>query len=145
MTTTDPRADALVDAIGRLTFEAMGALTHLAGELDLSLTQLRVLGILRDRRMRMADLADYLGLERSTLSGLVSRAEKRGLVARAPGTGDGRAVDVYLTDVGQQALAAGLRDFAQAMDPLVSRLDEGEGATLLRLLARMFPDESLDR
>ena len=33
----------------------------LAADHDLSLTQLRVLGILRDRRLKMSELASYLG------------------------------------------------------------------------------------
>jgi hypothetical protein len=40
---------------------------------------------LRDRRLKMTALADYLGLEKSTMTGLVDRAEKRGLLERARG------------------------------------------------------------
>src|SRR5262245_55476450 len=41
----------LVEALGAVAFAVMGALTKLAAEHDLSLTQLRMLGILRDRRL----------------------------------------------------------------------------------------------
>jgi len=37
-------------------------LNRIGTEHDLSLTQLRVLGILRDRRVKMSELAGYLGL-----------------------------------------------------------------------------------
>ena len=40
---------ALVEALGAVAFEVMGSLTKLAAKHDLSLTQLRMLGILRDR------------------------------------------------------------------------------------------------
>ncbi|MGY1962144.1 MarR family transcriptional regulator [Nocardia gipuzkoensis] len=60
----------------------MAVLTRIGSEHDLSLTQLRLLGLLRDRRPRMTDLAAFLGLDKSTMSGLVERAERRGLVAR---------------------------------------------------------------
>ena len=51
---------ALIDALARTSFVVMAVLNRIGAEHDLSLTQLRVLAILRDRRGRMSDLADYL-------------------------------------------------------------------------------------
>src|ERR1700750_1101806 len=93
-------ADDLRDNLVQVSFGVMAVLNRAAAEHDLSLTQLRVLGILRDRRLRVSALAGYLGLEKATMSGLVDRAEKRGLLQRAPGAGDGRAVDVFLSAAG---------------------------------------------
>src|SRR5262245_18594032 len=92
---TPASANELVDALAQAAFVTMAVLNTLAAENDLSLTQLRVCGILRDRRLRMAGLAGYLGLEKSTMTGLVDRAEKRGLLARAPSPEDGRAIEVF--------------------------------------------------
>lgn len=119
----------------------MAILNKLAAENDLSLTQLRVSGILRDRRLRMAELADYLGLEKSTMSGLVDRAEKRGLMAREPSPDDGRAIDVFLTKDGQrlaQQMEAQLQD---AMAPLVLRLKASEQKLLHGLLERLLTSD----
>ncbi len=99
----------LIDALVRSSFEVMAVLSRIGAEHDLSLTQLRVLGILRDRRIRMSELAGYLGLDKSTVSGLVDRAEKRGLVQRAPSPADGRAVDVFLTAAGTELAERGAR------------------------------------
>src|SRR5579863_6390049 len=116
MTTTDPAQDSgasgqaeLIDVLVQATFMTVAVLSSVAADNDLSLTQLRVLAILRDRRVRMSALAAYLGLDRSTMSGLVERAEKRGLLARAPDPSDGRAVEVFLTSDG-----AGLADAVAA-------------------------------
>ena len=87
----------------------MAVLSKVGADHDLSLTQLRVLAILRDRRLGMTALADYLGLEKSTMSGLVDRAEKRGLLERAPNGEDGRAVDVLPQPRGNQAGRSALR------------------------------------
>ena len=76
--------DGLVDALVQAAFTVMAVLNKVGADNDLSLTQLRVLAILRDRRPRITVLADYLGLEKSTMTGLVDRAEKRGLLERAP-------------------------------------------------------------
>lgn len=76
------REEALVDALAQASFATISALTRLTAEHDLSLTQLRVLGILRDRTVQMSDLATYFALEKSSLSGLIDRVEQRGLEAR---------------------------------------------------------------
>ena len=68
--------------MAQMSFTLMAVLTEVAAEHDLSLTQLRVLGILRDREPTMAELATFTGLERSTISGLIDRAAARGLVRR---------------------------------------------------------------
>jgi len=81
-------------------FDVMGVVSRVAAAHDLSLTQLRVMAILRDRQPRMSELADYLGLDRSSLTGLVSRGEARGLLVRVPDPSDSRATRVALTDAG---------------------------------------------
>ena len=76
------------------------ALGEIAAAHDLSLTQMRLLGILRDRVPAMLDLARHLGLGKSSVTGLIDRAERRGLVERAPAPHDGRGVHVRLTPRG---------------------------------------------
>ena len=88
--------DHLRDGLVQVSFAVTAVLSRVAAEHDLSLTQLRVLGILRDRKPTMAELANYLGLERSTVSGLVDRAVQRGLVEKNTDPSDGRSVRVSL-------------------------------------------------
>lgn len=127
--------DDLTDALVRATFEVTGVLSRISAENDLSLTQLRVLGILTDRRCRISDLADHLGLDRSTLSGLVDRAERRGLLARERTPHDRRGFDVLATPAGL-ALAERLRlEIRQALGPMTERLTSQQMTTLSELLA----------
>ena len=132
--------ESLVDALARAAFVTMAVLNKLGGENDLSLTQLRVCGILRDRRLRMAALATYLGLEKSTMTGLVDRAEARGLMARAPSEDDGRAIDVFLTKEGQKLADRLEGQFREALAPLTQRLSGTEQRRLRALLERMLDD-----
>src|ERR1700753_3359475 len=81
-----------------MSFTLMAVLTEVAAEHDLSLTQLRVLGILRDREPTMADLATFTGLARSTMSGLLDRAAQRGVFTKTADPHDGRSVRVALTE-----------------------------------------------
>jgi DNA-binding MarR family transcriptional regulator len=130
--------DRLVDALGLAAFRTMGALTDLAADAGLSLTQLRVLAILRDRRLRIGDLADHLGLEKSTMTGLVARASAKGLLAREPNAADARAVDVVLTDAGHEVARALETAMRRALLPLTSRLPEVDRRELRVLLERML-------
>ncbi|MFI2642008.1 MarR family winged helix-turn-helix transcriptional regulator [Streptomyces sp. NPDC018610] len=132
--TTDDSTDAVLDGLVRSAFQIMGVLTRVGAAHDLSLTQLRVLGILRDRRPRMTDLAAFLGLDKSTMSGLIDRAERRGLLARDRNPDDKRAVDVFLTPAGlelTQRLDGEIRD---ALAPATGRLDPRQRRQLAQLL-----------
>lgn len=130
--------DRLVDALGQAAFTTMGALTDLAADAGLSLTQLRVLAILRDRRLRIGDLAEYLGLEKSTMTGLVARASTKGLLARVPNADDARAVDVVLTDRGHEVAAALEDAMRRALLPLTEKLPAPDRRRLRELLERLL-------
>jgi DNA-binding MarR family transcriptional regulator len=133
-----PDPDGLVDALVQSAFVTMAVLTKVGADNDLSLTQLRVLAILRDRRLRMTALADYLGLEKSTMSGLVDRAEKRGLLARAPHAIDGRAVDVFLSPSGAELAERLYADIAHSLSASTDELSPTEQHRLQTLLVRML-------
>ncbi|GAA2378892.1 MarR family transcriptional regulator [Dactylosporangium salmoneum] len=133
-------SDALLDALVRSSFQVMGVLTRVGAEHDLSLTQLRVLGILRDRRLRMTELAAYLGLDKSTMSGLVDRAEQRGLLARGKNPKDGRIVDVFMTPAGLELAERVQEQIRRVLEPAIGRLDSRQRehlASLLELVATM--------
>ncbi len=128
--------DGLVDALAQSAFATMAALSKVSADNDVSLTLLRVLAILRDRRLTMTALCEYLGLEKSTMSGLVERAEKRGLLARAPNADDGRAVDVLL---GRNGIALAKRlssEIRRALSPTIGELTAAEQERLQALLER---------
>ncbi|GAA2797713.1 MarR family winged helix-turn-helix transcriptional regulator [Nonomuraea dietziae] len=130
MTATDDVVDALV----RTTFEVAGVLTRIGGEHDLSLTQLRVLGILRDRRARITELAAYLGLDKSTMSGLIDRAQRRGLLTRGKNPEDGRVVEVFITPAGLELAERVGDDIRRALAPATGRLDPEQLDRLVNLL-----------
>jgi DNA-binding MarR family transcriptional regulator len=136
--TAGPDGYGLVDALVQAAFATMAVLNRAAADNDLSLTQLRAGGILRDRRLRMTELAGYLGLEKSTLSGLVDRAEKRGILERAPSADDGRAVDVFLTPAGAELANRIHASVREALSPMTSELTPAEQRRLQALLERML-------
>ncbi|HEV7722930.1 MAG TPA: MarR family transcriptional regulator [Iamia sp.] len=131
------RPSATVDAVVQLSFAIQARLATLAAGHDLSLTQLRALGALRDRRPTMQALAEHLGLTKSSLSGLIDRAEGRGLVRRVPDEADGRTVRVELTDEGRSAAATLTAAVNEAVDLLLEPLSATDRATITRIARRL--------
>jgi DNA-binding MarR family transcriptional regulator len=129
---------SLVDALVQASFAVMAVLSKVAAEHDLSLTQLRVLAILRDRTVRMSDLAEHMGLDKSTISGLIDRAETRGLVRREPSPDDKRAVDVFLAADGARLAELGGEQVARALSPMMGRLTRAEALRLTALLEQVI-------
>jgi MarR family transcriptional regulator, lower aerobic nicotinate degradation pathway regulator len=128
--------DELMDSLVQVSFAVTAVLSRVAAEQDLSLTQLRVLGILRDREPTMAELATDLGLERSTVSGLIDRAVQRGLVRKDADPADGRAVRVSLTPQARRLVGPLTAQIAGLIAPLTDRLSPAEQKRLSVLLTK---------
>ncbi len=128
--------DDLRDSLVQVSFAVIAVLNRVAAQYDLSLTQLRVLGILRDREPTMAELATYLGLERSTVSGLIDRAVQRGLVRKSSDSADGRSVRVRLTAEAQALKSGVIAEIGDLLAPLTDRLTPGEQKRLAGLLMK---------
>ena len=134
----DPRVEVLVDALVQTSFRITSVLTRIGAEHDMSLTQLRMLGILTDHRVRVTDLAAYLGLDKSTMSGMIDRAERRGLVRRERNPDDGRAVDVMIAPAGLELARAAYREVRETISPAIGQLDRRRTESLIRLLKTML-------
>lgn len=72
------------------------------------------------------------------MSGLVERAERRGLLARGPNPDDGRAVDVVMTPAGHELAERVYADVRRALGPLTEALGSRERQAVTRLLERML-------
>jgi DNA-binding MarR family transcriptional regulator len=92
----------VVDGLVQLSMLVQSVLAEATDRFDLTVLQGRLLGVLRDREPTMAHLRELLGLDKSSTTGLVDRAERRGLAHRVPVTEDGRSFRVVLTDEGRR-------------------------------------------
>jgi DNA-binding MarR family transcriptional regulator len=134
-----------VDGLAQLSFVIQGMLELRAAERDLSIIQTRLLGVLRDRKPTMHELARFLGLDKSSVTGLVDRAERRGLVVRVPSTTDRRAVLVSLTDDGRSLVSQAAARFEADVSTLLSRLPPRERDTLSRIISRLLVAHAADQ
>ncbi len=119
-----------VDGLAQLSFLIQGLLERRAAALDLSIIQTRLLGVLRDR---------------TPVTGLVDRAERRGLVARVPSATDRRAVLVSLTDEGRSFVSQAAAAFEADVSALLSRLPPREREALSRIVSRLLVAHAADQ
>ena len=119
-----------VDALAQLTFAVQGTLGRIAAAHELSIVQARLLGILRDRQPTIKELARFLQLDKSSVTGLVDRAQERGLVARTASTLDRRSVQVTITAAGQELLDQAQAAFESEIASLVADLTPAQRTRL---------------
>jgi MarR family transcriptional regulator, lower aerobic nicotinate degradation pathway regulator len=129
--------EALVDAVAQLSFAMQLVLTDVGAPHGLSVTQLRLLMILRDRTLSMGELATYLRLDRSSVTGLVGRAEQRDLVRRERRHEDGRGVQVLITGRGLELAAQMKAEVADRVLALTQMFSASERKNLTELIDRM--------
>lgn len=134
----EPAAFEVMDSLVQASFTVVALLSRAAAEHDLSLTQLRVLAILRDHEPTMAELAAHLGLERSSVSGLIDRGVRRGLVRRDASNEDGRSVRVSLTPDGQRLASLLTGEIGDLIRPMTRSLSPAEQKRLSALLSKML-------
>jgi DNA-binding MarR family transcriptional regulator len=127
----------IVDALAQLSFLVHGALAKQAAAADLSMIQTRLLGVLRDRQPTMQELARLLDLDKSSVTGLVDRAGKRGYVRRTPSTEDRRAVRVHLTASGRRTVERVAAAFQADIATVTASLSPTDRKRLSKLATRV--------
>jgi MarR family transcriptional regulator, lower aerobic nicotinate degradation pathway regulator len=129
---------SLIDGLAQLAFAVHGILERRAADHDLSITQARLLGVLRDRTPTMNELGKFLGLDKSSISGLVDRAERRGLVTRIPSTEDRRAVLVSLTDHGRSLVSRAATSFGADVSAMLDLVPPSDRDALSGIVSRLL-------
>jgi DNA-binding MarR family transcriptional regulator len=126
----------IVDGLAQLSFLVQRVLGQVAAAHDLSIIQLRLIGVLRDREPGMQELARHLHLDKSSMTGLVDRAERRGLVHRATAAHDKRGVKVSLTAQGHELARTLTGETSECVQALTETLTDAQRSEL-SLLASM--------
>ncbi len=91
-----------------------------------------------DERLRIRDIASRIGWEKSRVSHLVTRMEKRSLLNRTDCTSDARGSWVGLTPQGRRAIAAAMNGHVAALRRFFfDVLEGGEGERLTDLSVRI--------
>ena len=126
------------DALIQLCRLVQGIHARISERHDLTPVQARLICVLAFGRRGMAELAQCFGVEKATLTGLVDRAEQRGLVRRSPVPGDRRALHVTLTDTGRRAATAFHAEAAEELNHLLSALPAIDREGFRRSIAKII-------
>ncbi|WP_062645353.1 MarR family winged helix-turn-helix transcriptional regulator [Streptomyces maremycinicus] len=134
---------AVVAALVRSAFLVNAVYAESSRAHGLTPQQGQLLCVLMTQPYGMSELGETLGLGKSSLTGLVDRTVRRGLVRREPDPRDGRAVRVGLTEEGDR-LAHGFYDeTCRRLGNLPAGLNTSERDRLAALLARVVVDNKV--
>jgi DNA-binding MarR family transcriptional regulator len=127
------------DQLAEALFERLAAVYRMlhreAAELGMSRSAISLLGLLRDRGpQRVSDLATLEGVAQPSMTALVARLERQGLVRRSADPKDGRAVVVRLSAAGRRRLQSVARSSIRRLGERVTELDPQHVAALYAAL-----------
>jgi DNA-binding MarR family transcriptional regulator len=125
------------DVLVHLSRLVQGAFARIADLHDLTPVQGRLLCVLAQGPRGMTELARCCGVEKAALTGLVDRAERRGLAERTPVPGDRRALRVTLTDAGRRSAAAFHAEVTAELNQLLSPLAPHDRAQFRTAVAKI--------
>lgn len=129
----------LVDSLAQLAWHVETQIAEAASAHGVSSTLLRLLGILRDREPEMLELSRHLQLDKSSVTGLVARAEQRGLVERVGGSVDRRTVTVRLTAAGRELAGELEGDVQRRLGAIIDRMSARAQGDLVDLVDLAVP------
>jgi DNA-binding MarR family transcriptional regulator len=132
-----------VAALVRSTFLVNAVYAESAREYGVTVAQGQLLCVLMARPYGMSELGATLHLAKSSLTGLVDRTERNGLVKREPDPHDTRAVVVALTPAGSKLAEEFYVETCRRIDLLPAGLSAAERDTLAGLLGRVVVDNEV--
>jgi DNA-binding MarR family transcriptional regulator len=133
----------VVAALVRSTFLVNAVYSDSARQFGLTSQQGQLLCVLMARPYGMGELGTVLGLAKSSLSGLVDRTERNGLVRREPDPQDTRAVRVALTSEGGKLAEDFYAGTCLRVERMAGGLAPAERTTLAALLGRIVLDNKV--
>ncbi|QXJ26648.1 MarR family transcriptional regulator [Actinomadura graeca] len=133
----------VVTALVRSSFLVDAEYARSARDHGLTEQQGQLLCVLMSQPYGMGELGAVLGLAKSSLTGLVDRCARNGLVHREPDPRDGRAARVALTARGAAVAEEFYAGTHRRIERLTSGLTEDERRTLAGLLGRVVLDNEV--
>jgi long-chain acyl-CoA synthetase len=133
-TTTTPGANPVLGTYGRVAAWLSKRVEVALAQVELTLPQYRVLGILAEGSAAASGLADRLAVRRPSITALIDGLVARGLVHRRQEDTDRRRVELRLTPEGASTLARADAAVDEYLVSLAGHLPDKEEAMALRSL-----------
>ncbi|MCB9578023.1 MAG: MarR family transcriptional regulator [Polyangiaceae bacterium] len=127
--------DAIVEVIVYLYTESRRVTKGLAGRYGLTGPQLAVIKMLEPvGKLSLSELSWKIRARNSTVTGIIDRMEREGLVKRRRSAADRRVVNIVLTDAGKKLASEISVEPVQIFRRVLSELSEGDAKELSRIL-----------
>ncbi|HEY6759254.1 MAG TPA: MarR family transcriptional regulator [Baekduia sp.] len=146
MQATGVTPEQLAEQMGRFMAVAMrnaqSQIFHVVEDLELSMTQLKILHILdgADRELTPSALAQFVGLSPAATGRAVDALVRAGIVARRDDDADRRVKRLALTQTGVDVVARISQARVAALAEVVSQLDADQREALAAALAPLLSD-----
>jgi DNA-binding MarR family transcriptional regulator len=128
----------VVAALVRSSSLIMDLCTAASRAHDLTLQQAQLLCVAGDRRPTMSEACTLLRIEKSSMSGLMARAESAGLVVRVRDEQDGRTVRIELTEAGRQRATAYRGQATAMVETVIAGFGPAERSSLASMLSGLL-------
>ena len=133
-----PEVDAILETIVYLSTESRRITKELARRADLTGPQLTVLKMLEGvGDLSLSDLSDRIRAQNSTVTGIIDRMEREGLVVRTRSTEDRRVVRIRLTEKGSKIAREIAVEPMEVFHSALENLSPGEMRDLLKILTKI--------
>lgn len=94
--------------------------------------------VYRKGTVNMTEIADYIGVPLNTVTGIVGRLEKRGVILRERDLTDKRIVTVSMSSNGKETLKSQLNDLGHYFGLILSILTDEELNTATQIITKIF-------
>jgi DNA-binding MarR family transcriptional regulator len=133
-----PEVDQILEAIVYLYTESRRITKELARRADLTGPQLTVLKMLEGvGDLSLSELSERVRAQNSTVTGIIDRMEREGLVVRERSTEDRRVVHIRLTDSGARIAREIAVEPMEIFRSALENLSAGEMRDLLKILTKI--------
>ncbi len=133
-----PEVDSILEAIVYLYTESRRVTKEVARSAELTGPQLTVLKVLEGvGDLSLSELSERIRAQNSTVTGIIDRMEREGLVVRARSTEDRRVVNIQLTEKGARIAREIAVEPMEIFRSALESLSAGEMRDLLRILTKI--------
>ncbi|MBX3182274.1 MAG: MarR family transcriptional regulator [Polyangiaceae bacterium] len=133
-----PELDRVVEAVLYLYTESRRITKGVAGQYGLTGPQLAVVKLLEPvARLSLSELSWRIRAKNSTVSGIIDRMEREGLVTRERSLSDRRVVHISLTEAGRQLACEIPVEPFHIFRTVLSELSPRDARDLKRVLTRL--------
>src|SRR4051812_24051473 len=133
-----PEVDAIVETIIYLYTESRRLTKGMASQFGLTGPQLTVIKLLETfENLSLSSLSERIRAQNSTVTGIIDRMEREGLVRRERSTSDRRVVHIRLSDKGQKLARQIQVEPMEIFRAALLSLSQGDLRDLLRIMNKL--------